>query len=211
MRLRLAATTDEQFAAFSGKLRAQVRRPTKDGFSARMGGVELLDEFYRVFSVNMRDLGTPVYPKRFFANMLGVWCAAARLIVVERGGEVAAAGFLVRDRDSVEIPWASSLREFNRYGVNMLLYWEAIRYAIASGAAWFDFGRSSQDSGTYRFKAQWGAEPLQLHWHYHCGVSGHLPNLTPGNRNYRLALAVWRKLPVAVSNRIGPWLARGLP
>ena len=211
MRLSLASSADEQFAKFSSKLRAQIRRPGKDGFSARIGGPELLKDFYRVFSINMRDLGTPVYPQRFFANMLEVWGTAARLLLVERAGEVAAAGFLVRDRDTVEIPWASSLRDFNRFGVNMLLYWESIQFAIASGVAWFDFGRSTRDSGTFRFKAQWGAEPLQLNWHYYCGANGRLPNLTPNNPKYRMALAVWRRLPLAVSNCIGPWLARGLP
>jgi serine/alanine adding enzyme len=211
MRLRLAASADAQFAGFSAKLRAQIRRPGKDGFSVRSGGAELLDAFYRVFAINMRDLGTPVYPKRFFANMLAAWKDVSRIVCVEREGRTVAAGLLVRDRDSVEIPWASSLREFNRFGVNMLLYWESIQFAIATGAAWFDFGRSSRGSGTFRFKAQWGAEPLQLNWHYRSRVGGGLPNLTPNNPKYRLALALWRRLPVAVSNRLGPWLARGLP
>ena len=211
MRLKLAATAGEQFSRFPSKLRAQIRRPAKDGFSARIGGIELVDVFYRVFSVNMRDLGTPVYPKRFFSNLLETWKDASAIVVVERQGEVAAAGFLVRDRDTVEIPWASSLQDFNRFSVNMLLYWESIQFAIETGATWFDFGRSSRDSGTYRFKAQWGAEPLQLQWHYRSRAGAHLPNITPNNPKYRLALAVWRRLPVAVSNRIGPWLARGLP
>lgn len=211
MRLALAATADEQFARFTSKLRAQIRRPSKDGFTARVGGIELVDEFYRVFSINMRDLGTPVYPKRFFTHLLEAWQTESRIVLVEREGQVAAAGFLVRDRDTVEIPWASALRAFNRFSVNMLLYWESIQFAIATRAAWFDFGRSSRDSGTFKFKAQWGAEPLQLQWHYRSRAGGSLPNLTPNNPKYRLALAVWRRLPVAVSNTIGPWLARGLP
>lgn len=211
MRLKLAATADEQFAKFSSKLRAQVRRPTKDGFTTRVGGAELLDAFYRVFSINMRDLGTPVYPKRFFANLLEAWRDESRIVLVERQSQIAAAGFLVRDRDTVEIPWASSLRDFNRFSVNMLLYWESLQHAIRTGATWFDFGRSSRDSGTFKFKAQWGAEPLQLRWHYRSRAGGSLPNLTPNNPKYRLALAIWRRLPLAVSNTIGPWLARGLP
>ena len=77
-----------------------------------------------------------------------------------------AARCLVTHRDTLEIPWASSLRRVNGIGVNMLLYWSVLEFACSRAATVFDFGRSTLDSGTYRFKQQWGAEPQQLHWHY---------------------------------------------
>ena len=111
----------------------------------------------------------------------------------------------------MEIPWASSIREFNRLGVNMLLYWEALRLSIERGCRMFDFGRSTRDGGTYRFKAQWGAAPRPLHWHYWLRRDGELPGLTPSNPKYRLAIAAWQRLPVWVSRLVGPSIVKYLP
>ena len=130
------------------------------------GGRELLDEFYAVFSRNMRDLGTPVYSQRWFAAILDAFPDRTRVFVVRHGGKPVAAAMLVGDRKHLEIPWASSLRDFNSIGVNMLLYWNVLEYACAQGYEVFDFGRSTMDSGTFKFKSQWGAQPQQLYWHY---------------------------------------------
>jgi hypothetical protein len=48
----------------------------------------------------------------------------------------------------------------------MLLYSAVLEFACREGFKEFDFGRSSVDSGTYRFKLQWGAHPRQLYWYY---------------------------------------------
>ena len=93
----------------------------------------------------------------------------------------------------------------------MLLYWEALKHAIEQGGRRFDFGRSTTDSGTYRFKRQWGAQPTQLYWHYWLPRSAALPALNPDNPKYRLAIRLWQRLPLAVANRLGPRIVRYLP
>ncbi|MBN8279079.1 MAG: FemAB family PEP-CTERM system-associated protein [Gammaproteobacteria bacterium] len=211
MVLDLAPTADDQMKAFGSKLRAQIRRPEREGALARHGGSELIPDFYRVFARNMRDLGTPVYAPSLFRRILEQLPRAARVTVVYLGGVPVAAGFTVRHRDTVEIPWASSLREWNRVGVNMQLYWSIIRDAIEAGATQFDFGRSTVDAGTYRFKAQWGAQPRQLHWHYWLKPGRSMPNLTPGSPRYALAIRAWQRLPVSIANFVGPRIVRHLP
>ena len=93
----------------------------------------------------------------------------------------------------------------------MLLYWEVLRYAIQQGYQHFDFGRSTVDSGTYRFKKQWGAKAKQLYWHYWLADGQPLPKLSPDNPKYRLAIAVWKKLPLIVANQLGPGIVKNLP
>jgi FemAB-related protein (PEP-CTERM system-associated) len=211
MVLELPATEDELFKGFTSKLRAQIRRPGKAGATSRLGGAELLTDFYRVFSRNMRDLGTPVYSPRFFEAILATFPQQARVCVVDLDGRPVAAALVLSHRNRLEIPWASSLREANPQGVNMLLYWSVLRFAIATGCRAFDFGRSSKDAGTYRFKEQWGAVPQQLLWHYWLPDGVEMPRITPDNPKYRLAIAAWQRLPVPVANTLGPYIAKNLP
>lgn len=211
MHLRLpgdAATLSKQLGA---KLRSQIKRPIREGAVCVSGGVELLDEFYAVFARNMRDLGTPVYGKAFFEAVLTDFAACTRLFVVRLQDRPAAAGLVIGHNGRLEIPWASSLREANGIGVNMLLYWHVLEYACEQKYEVFDFGRSTVDAGTYRFKKQWGAEPQQLYWHYWMREGREPPQLNPANPKYRMAIAAWRRLPLAVANRLGPLLVRNLP
>jgi len=211
MLLDLASTPEEQWTALGSKLRAQIKRPEREGATTRFGGVELVADFYRVFAQNMRDLGTPVYAQSLFRSIAERLPATARLAVVYLQGQPVAAGFTLRHRDRLEIPWASSLREWNRVGVNMQLYWSVIKDAIESGVHQFDFGRSSVDAGTYRFKSQWGARPKPLYWHYWLAPGQSIPGLSPANPKFALAISLWQRLPVWAANTIGPKIVRHLP
>jgi FemAB-related protein (PEP-CTERM system-associated) len=211
MQLELPEDVDDLWASFSSKLRAQIRRPMKEGAVCVAGGAELVDDFYEVFSRNMRDLGTPVFPKDLFQRMCKQFPAATRIFVVKLENRNVAAGITLGYRESLEIPSASSLREFNRYSVNMLLYWSVLKHAVEHGYDRFDFGRSARDSGPFRFKAQWGAKPQPLHWHYCLLSDQELPRLNPDNPKFHLATRLWRRLPLVVANRLGPRIVRHLP
>jgi serine/alanine adding enzyme len=212
MRLKLTEDTDELWKSFSSKLRSQIRRPAKEGMHASLGGEEKLDDFYSVFAANMRDLGTPVYGKYFFRNILGEFPESTRICVVHtKAGKAVASGFLVGFKQTLEIPWASSLKSHNSYSPNMLLYWTSIKYACESGHHTFDFGRSTPGEGTFRFKEQWGSEPVQLYWNYWLRNGGAMPELNPHNPKYRLAISVWRKLPLSLTKLLGPSIVRNLP
>ena len=211
MLLDLAPTSDAQWTAFNSKLRNKIKRPEREGVTTRFGGAELVADFYRVFAQNMRDLGTPVYAPSLFRRITERLPDAARVSVVYVKGRPVAAGFTLRHGDRMEIPWASSLREWNAAKVNMHLYWSVLKDAIESGVRQFDFGRSSVNSGTYDFKAQWGAKPRQLYWHYWLRSGQAMPNLTPNSPKYALAIRAWQRLPVPIANMLGPWIVRRLP
>jgi FemAB-related protein (PEP-CTERM system-associated) len=193
------------------KVRNQIRKAQKSGLTIHAGGLDLLDEFYAVFARNMRDLGTPVYGREFFEQVLTVFPERARVQLVRLGAKAVAAGITYRTGERTEVPWASSVREFNSLCPNHLLYWGAVERAAADGCRIFDFGRSTPNEGTYRFKEQWGAKPLPLCWEYRLQPGASLPNATPSNPKFSLAVSLWKKLPVGLATRIGPSIVRVIP
>jgi serine/alanine adding enzyme len=211
MHLELPRDFEILWKAFPAKLRSQIRRAQKAGMTVRIGREEMLDDFYRVFSRNMRDLGTPVYGRKVFETILRTFPKDARLCVAYLAGWPTAVGFLYSFREMLQIPWASSDRRYNYLAPNMLLYSSALEYACQEGFRVFDFGRSTPGSGTYRFKEQWGAQPVPLHWYYWLSDGGPLPELTPQNPEYSLAISAWKRVPVTLTRIIGPAIARNIP
>lgn len=210
MRLALPTTADALLASFKSKLRSQLKGALKHEFEVRWGGRDLLADFYAVFSRNMRDLGTPVYPRGFFAAILAEFGNEAELCVLRHGGKAAAAALLVHGRSVTEVPSASALRNMNSTGVNMAMYWQLLTRAIERGQATFDFGRSTEGSGTYKFKEQWGAKPSPAVWQYHVR-KGSARAMRPDNGKFGLAIRVWQKLPLWLANAAGPTIVRGIP
>jgi hypothetical protein len=111
----------------------------------------------------------------------------------------------------VEVPWASSLREFNQHAPNMLLYWTMLRFAVDRGFRVFDFGRSTRNEGTFRFKCQWGAEPSDLVWEYWTAPGAPVPDVSPKNPRFNRAITVWQRLPVRLTTALGPHIVRNIP
>lgn len=211
MILGLPDTAGALWSGFGSKLRAQINRPQREHPVITIAGEKLVADFYQVFSRNMRDLGTPVYSKQFFANIMAQFPERSRIIVVSLSGNPVASGFLISHGRKLEIPWASTISGANHLSVNMLLYWEALKYAVEKGHSHFDFGRSSRNSGTYRFKQQWGAMPKQSYWHYWLNQRDEMPAINPGNPKYRLAINLWKRLPLAIANRLGPRIVKNIP
>jgi len=211
MVLPLAASTEEMWAALDRKVRNQIRKAEKSGLTVETGGLELLADFYTVFARNMRDLGTPVYSRRFFLAVLSHFGEHSRVFVVRCDGEPIGAAVSLTFRDVIEVPWASSLREHLALCPNNLLYWAVIQYAIGDRLRALDFGRSTPNEGTFHFKRQWGAGPAPLHWEYYLRSGTTLPDHSPKNPRFRGAIEVWKWLPVGVANRLGPSIVRGIP
>jgi serine/alanine adding enzyme len=211
MLLSLVDDPAAAWAALDRKVRNQIKKAQKSDLSAVEGGDELLDAFYQVFAANMRDLGTPVYSRLFFQEVLRAFPDEARVLVVSHGRTAVAGGIVLRRHDVCELPWASSLRAYRASCPNNLLYWTAIGGAIAAGCRTFDFGRSTPDEGTFHFKRQWGAEPVPLNWEYPWLGGGGVPDLTPKNPKYAFAIELWKRVPVSVATLIGPSIVRGIP
>lgn len=210
MRLDLPAGYEQLWKAFPSKLRSQVRRAQREGMTVHFGGIEYIGDFYTVFCRCMRDLGTPVYSQQFFRAICEEFPSQSRICLVSLHGVPVAAGFLYGFRSVLEIPWAASDKRFSRMAPNMLLYSAILEYACQERFQVFDFGRSSPDTGTYRFKEQWGAVPHQLHWYYWTDGQEVL-ELNPQNPKYELAIRAWKKLPLSVANLLGPHVVKYLP
>jgi serine/alanine adding enzyme len=214
MVLELPRDADALFKAVGPKVRNQIRKGEKAGLAIRWGGSELIEEFYDVFSVNMRDLGTPVYSKKLFRSLLTHFHATAEIAVVSLGGKTVAVALLMHDEiqgyRTTQVPSASSLRDFNHTNANMWMYHQLLLRAMSRGSTEFDFGRSSEGSGTYRFKKQWGATPRPTVWQYHLR-HGDLDAVRPDNPKQKKRIEQWRKLPVWLTRLIGPTIVRGIP
>ena len=211
MRLALPPDYETLLKAYPSKLRSQIRRAQKEGMDVRVGGEELLEDYYCVFARCMRDLGTPVYEKGFFQSIIQTFPKDVRLCVVSLKGVPLASGLLYGFRSTLEIPWAASDKRFSRLAPNMLLYSAVLEFACREGFKEYDFGRSSVDSGTYRFKQQWGALPRQLYWYYWLAGGQSIPELNPDNPKFKAAISVWQHLPLPVTNLIGPHIVKYLP
>jgi FemAB-related protein (PEP-CTERM system-associated) len=192
---------------FRSKLRAQIRRPMKEGMAARFGE-DQVGPFYRVFAENMRDLGTPVLPRRFFEEMAGAFPDHIDFGVVYHQGQPVAGGCGFRFQGEFEMTWASSLRAHNRLAPNMFLYWSLMERCIERGDRVFNFGRCTAGGGTHRFKSQWGGVDEPLHWLQWPEGSA---TEDPQAGIFALATRVWQLLPLGLANRLGPVLARRIP
>ena len=211
MVLELPDDSEVLWKGFKAKLRSQIKRAQRESMVVKFGCEGLVNDFYEVFSINMRDLGTPVWTKKIFQQVVSKFPEKSKICVIYLKNQPIAAGFLVGFKDHLEIPSASSLREFNRLSPNMLLYWSVLEFACKQGYKNFDFGRSSPDGGTFKFKKQWGALPETLHWQYWLSEGETLPELNPQNPKYRMMIKTWQKIPVNLTKMIGPSISRHLP
>lgn len=206
----LPAGRDELWEqGIKAKVRSQVRRPMKEGMEIHFGP-ELLDGYYEVFARTMRDLGTPVLPRRFFESILAAFGDDAIVAVVVLGDEPVAAGFGLAWRGEFEITWAGASREHAKKAPNMLLYWGLMEECVRRGYDTFNFGRCTPGSGTHRFKKQWGSEDQPLPW-LQWSPSGVASTPNPDSGKFQLATRVWSRLPVGLTNVIGPRVSRLIP
>ncbi len=211
MIIDLKDDVDSQWKAFNAKLRNQIRKAVKSRLKIKIGHLELFEDFYSVFSRNMRDLGTPVYSKEFFKNILNNFTNTTKVFSVTFQNKVIASGIATWYRDVFEVPWASSIRDYNSLCPNNLLYWEAIKFAIVNGFKKFDFGRCTPGESTYRFKKQWGSKPVQLYWQYSMKNGSPLPRINTENPKYQLAIRLWKKFPVSFTQIVGPRIVKNIP
>jgi len=210
--LPLKRDPDEQWKSLRKEARNRTRKATSEGLEISEGSAEeLLGGFYGPFEVNMRDLGSPVHAKRFFRVMLQAFAANLRIIVTRYGAQPVGGLVAIRFGESVSVPWASSLRAHRHRCPNNILYWEAMRWAIETGAREFDFGRSPHGSGTHQFKLSWGAQERVLSW-LRFGPDGRPLELEETARGGLLGKlsAAWTHLPVPLTAAVGPLLRRYL-
>jgi serine/alanine adding enzyme len=208
MILDLITDPEEMWKGFDAKLRNQVRKASKSGLTASWSRREGLANFYKIFAVNMRDLGSPVHSRNFFEAIFDEFTDSARIMLVRKDNCVVGGAICLLFRNSMIVPWASSLREYFSLCPNNLLYWEMIQWGCKSGYQRFDFGRSSPGSGTYKFKKQWGTKEEPLHWQCVSRKNWRaaMPHAEDGK--YQWIIRAWSRLPLSVTKFVGPLLRR---
>ena len=209
MLLDLPETSDILLSGFKAKLRSQIKKAVKNGLTADLGRSDQhLDDFYEVFTCNMKDLGSPTHSRRWFQEIRDNYMDDMIISVVKYEGTAVGAGIVLFKDSIASIPWASTKRKYNRLAPNMLLYWSLLEYTTNHGYKLFDFGRSTYGEGTYNFKKQWGAKPLSLNWTTYdtldvC-IKQDISSASGNNRLRSLIESTWRKLPLALTVVVGP-------
>ncbi len=202
--LALPESSEELWSAISSKVRNHVRKSRKEELTTSRVAASELPRFYEVFARNMRDLGSPVHSYRFLAEIFAQFGDQVRLYLTSgRDGGAVAGAIAFKFRHTVAVPWASSLRSSRQVRSNYSLYWQALEDAVVEGASLFDFGRSTEDTGTFRFKQQWGAKAVPLHWQTYSPQGERLEEVFVDPRRHSRLVALWRKLPVPIATRLG--------
>jgi FemAB-related protein (PEP-CTERM system-associated) len=208
MLLDLPDSSEALWKGFKSKLRSQIRKAEKNGLTFRWGSLENLSAFYDVFGRNMHTLGSPVHSRKWIEKIMANFGKNSRMGLVYKGDRAIGCGIILYTKHSVSIPWASTLREFNRLSPNMMLYWNLLQFAADQGKKKFDFGRSTLNEGTYIFKKQWGAQPKPLYWYTLTPKSSILNDNKKTSLKRQLLAELWTKMPYFLSNYLGPKLRR---
>ena len=191
--------------------RRAVKKALRENVKISMGH-EYLDDFYTIYAERNKELGTPVHSYLFFKHILSVFQDQANIQVAEKEGKIIGAKFLLFFKDRIISGWAASDRRYRAISPNSLLTWEILRYGCKKGYAFFDFGRSEKDSGTFRFKRAWGGAIIkQLYYQFYMHKTRNLPVLRRNSLKRRIFSNFWRKLPLPMTKVIGPHIRRNLP
>ncbi len=194
--------------AIPRKQRAVVRKAmTGPLVAGPEAGVEAL---YRVYAESVRNLGTPVFPKRWFTGLRDAFGKDCDVMVIRDGGEPVSAVMNFYHQGTVLPYYGGGTAKERKSGANDLLYWETMRHAARRGCTAFNFGRSKAGTGAFAFKKNWGFEPEWLQYEYYLSPGSRLPEKNPNNPKYAAFIAVWKKLPLPLANFLGPFLIRGL-
>jgi FemAB-related protein (PEP-CTERM system-associated) len=208
----LAEDNEKILAAIKKKQRAVIRHSLKNelDFFLASGKTNLAD-FYQLLSTSYRNLGTPIFSKSYFANLVDVFGDSTDIAIIKsKDGKLSSAVMNFYYNEQV-LPYYGGGNDSAR-GLKSadFMYYQVMCNAGERGYRWYDFGRSKNDSGPYKYKKNWGMEPKSLYYYYHLVNAKELPNLSPNNPKYKLFIQMWQKLPLKVSQAIGPFLSKFL-
>lgn len=211
--LPLHADKNAQLASIPRKRRAEVRKAIKiaEAGDLRVRYTRELGEFYALYAASLRDLGTPVFPKAYVDTLTDAFSEKTEITIADFKGEPVAALLSYYEADRVMPYYIGASARSRTAPIAEFLYWTLMRRAVSKGCAFFDFGRSKVGSGPYHFKKLWGADPKPVT--YRCKLIGAkaLPDVNPNNPKFASFVAMWRRLPAPVANRLGPMLSANFP
>lgn len=207
----LARDDDAELLAIPRKQRADVRKALAEPFEIAIGRDRAaLAEHFHVYGTSVRNLGTPVFPRSLFAEVVRRFGDDADVLTVRHGGVAVASVLSVYWRGTVYPYWGGGTAAARGLRANERMYFELMRHARAKCCTAFDFGRSKVGTGPAAYKKNWGFVGTPLGYPTWTADGERPRDASPLNPKYRLKIAAWQKLPVAVANRVGPFIAKGL-
>lgn len=207
----LAADREAELEAIPRKARAEVRKCLKSPLEIVSGrDRDHLAAFYRCYAASVHNLGTPVFPRKLFAAVLDHFGEQADIVSALHEGR-AMSSVLSLYHDGAVMPfWGGGGSDARALKSNERVYFELMDHGRARGCTRYDYGRSKVGSGAYNFKKWQGFEPEPLTYWSWTRQGGAARNIDPTDQGYSSSIALWKKLPLAVATRIGPFIARGL-
>jgi FemAB-related protein (PEP-CTERM system-associated) len=208
-RKEILPDVDANMLAIPRKQRAMVRKGIKNGLRSEVD--TNVSRFFALFADNVHRHGTPALPRRYFQALqeeFGDDCEV--LTIVDSSGRPLSSVLSFYFRDEVLPYYAGDDTAAREVAANDFKYWELMRRACLRGCTVFDYGRSKQGTGSYSFKKNWGFEPTPLHYEYRLYRGDAIPQNNPMNPKYRAFIALWRRLPIALANQLGPFIVRHL-
>lgn len=199
---------EENMRAVPRKQRAMIRKGIKAGLKSEVE--DGVGRFFRAYSESVRNLGTPVFSRKYFELLCDVFSDACEIMTVTESGRVISSVMSFYFKDEVLPYYGGGTKEARPLKANDFMYWELMRRACERGIRVFDYGRSKKGTGSYSFKKNWGFDPQPLSYEYFLVRSDQVPDVNPLNPKYRFFINAWKRLPLPVANRIGPMLAKSL-
>src|SRR6185295_9796601 len=167
-----------------------------------------IEEFFELYSRNVRQLGTPVFPKRLFEHFRREFGADCKIFSVHGMDRLLSAACVLFYKDEFVSQYAASLKEYGHLSVNNFMYWMLMKYGCENGYKTFDLGRSKKGTGSFDFKKRWGMTMTDLPYQYALVRQRSMPDTSPLNPKFSLGIRLWRKLPLSVTQVIGPIISK---
>jgi FemAB-related protein (PEP-CTERM system-associated) len=208
---RKSFTGDQEadMKAIPRKQRAMVRKGIQNGLHSVSNGDT--DVLHRVYAESVHNLGTPVFPRKYFRQLAATFPNEHDVTTVMQGDTPVASVLNFYFRDEVLPYYGGGRRLARQVAGNDFMYWEVMRRAGSErGSRVYDFGRSKAGTGAFDFKRNWGFTPQPLHYCYRLRAGATLSEHNPSNPKYKLMIAAWKRLPLPVANILGPPITRGL-
>jgi len=209
-RLDISRPSDEILKGLRRQTRTRIRRVIKQGFGSYYGR-DRIGDFYKLFSMAMREHGTPVLPKRFFKLIIEHLGAHAAFMIAYKNDTPVGGKLVLTFKERASMVWGCFPDKYKHLLANYYLTWELIKQLEDSRVKILDFGRSPLEGGGHIYKSNWGPEKIPIHVDYIARDPERIPLLKPENRRFRPAIAIWKHLPLSITKMLGPKLARYFP
>jgi FemAB-related protein (PEP-CTERM system-associated) len=208
-RRELAGSAEANMKAIPRKKRADLRKALANS-ALRIEHGQDFDSFFRLYAVSLRNLGTPILPRRFYAAIPRAFGADVEIAVVHDAKEPVAAVMSFYFKGAVLPYYGGAVPAARQLHAYDLLYWGVLCRGVERGARVFDFGRSRDGGSAFDYKTYWGFAPQPAYYQYHLGRAAAPPHLGPDNPKFRYFVKAWRRLPLGLATRLGPVIARQL-